>query len=303
MSVIFECTTEFKESVKTSLVDARSKFEGSDAKFARKMGISASIYSRIKNGEYDKVVKPSQWLAWGQQFGISPNSRKWKTVETDVFKTIREEILFCKTYHKSRVFVDDCAIGKTYTAKYLSRTIPNCIYIDCSQCKTKILFARTLAKNLGIESSGRYVDLKEQIKYYLNAISDPVVILDEAGDVDYNTFCDFKEYWNATDGRCGWYMMGADGLRKKMMDGISRQAVSYRELFSRYSDRFSSIVPTEKNDKIRFYKKLITDVLSANMKNKDKLQEIVNRCLHTDSIGGMTTGLRRAESLLIIFDN
>lgn len=302
MAVLLEFTAEFRNKVVEALAEARENFEGSDAQFARKMGLKAAIYSRIKNGDFEKVIKEPTWLAIGQQLGVSPNERKWKTAQTDVFLTIKEEVSFCKTYHKSRVFVDDCAIGKTYTAKYLSRTVKNCIYIDCSQSKTHRQLAFALAKSLGIEATGTYNETKDQVKYYLNAITNPVIILDEVGDLKYEAFCDIKEYWNATDGTCGWYMMGAEGLRKKMMDGTNRKTLNYRELLSRFSDKFSCVVPNDKTDKINFYKKLITDVLSVNMKDLSKLPEIVNRCLTTDSITGMTTGLRRAESLLILLD-
>jgi hypothetical protein len=302
MAVLFELTAEYRNQIVDALAVARENFEGSDAQFARKYGINAAIYSRIKKGDFEKVIKTQNWLALGQALDVYPNERKWTVVETDVFKQIREEIDFCRTYHKAMTFVDDCAIGKTFTARYLSRTMKNVIYIDCSQCKTKILFAKALAKALGIEYAGNYSEVKQQIKYFLNTLKNPVVVLDEAGDVDYSTFCDLKEYWNATENRCGWYMMGADGLKKKMMDGINRKTTSYRELFSRYSDKFSSIVPTGKTEKAAFYRKLITDVLSQNMKDLSKLPEIVNRCLTTDTVTGMTTGLRRAESLLILLD-
>ncbi|MDD4406172.1 MAG: ATP-binding protein [Parabacteroides sp.] len=297
---MLEITTEFRERVVSALALARDNYDGTDAGFAKKYGINKSVYSRIRNGETDRVLKPEHWLNIGRLLDVSPSERQWNMARTDVFNIIEEEVLFCQAFHKSKVFVDDCAIGKTYSAKYLSRTIKNCFYIDASQCKTKIQFARTLARVLGVDSASTYNETKANIKYYLNVLPNPIVIIDEAGDVEYATFCDIKEYWNATDGVCGWYLMGADGLRQKIESGINRKKNSYREMFSRLSDRFSYAVPRGKVDKIAFYRKLITDVLSVNMADKSQLPAIVNRCLRTDHGDGESTGLRRAESLLIL---
>lgn len=297
---MLEITTDFRNRVAAALLDARDNYDGSDAAFAKKHSINASIYSRIKSGEREKVIKPEQWLNLGRLLDVSPDERRWNMARTEVFNQIEEEVKFCQAFHKSRVFVDDCAIGKTYSAKYLSRTLKNCFYVDASQSKTKILFARSLAKCIGVDSSGTYADVKQNIKYYLNAIPNPIVIIDEAGDIEYPAFVDLKEYWNATDGSCGWYMMGADGLEKKIKEGIKHKTPSYREIFSRFSDKFSFSVPKGKQEKIGFYRQLITDVLSVNMTDKAKLPSIVNKCLLTDNEKGEATGLRRAESLLIL---
>jgi hypothetical protein len=53
-----------------------------------------------------------------------------------------------------------------------------------------------------------------------------------------------------------------------------------------------------KSDKILFYKKLFTDVLSVNMKNKTNLSKIVNKCLAGET--GEIGSLRRAKSILIL---
>lgn len=297
---MLEITTDFRNRVAEALLDARDNYDGSDANFAKKHSINASVYSRIKSGEREKVIKPEQWLNLGRLLDVSPDERRWNMARTEVFNQIEEEVKFCQAFHKSRIFVDDCAIGKTYSAKYLSRTLKNCFYVDASQSKTKILFARSLAKCIGVDSSGTYADVKQNIKYYLNAIPNPIVIIDEAGDIEYPAFVDLKEYWNATDGSCGWYMMGADGLEKKVKEGIKHKTGSYREIFSRFSDKFSFSVPKGKQEKISFYRQLITDVLSVNMADKAKLPTIVNKCLQTDNEKGEATGLRRAESLLIL---
>lgn len=132
-------------------------------------------------------------------------------------------------------------------------------------------------------------------------LTNPIIIVDEAGDLQNDVFLLLKELWNATEGICGWYMIGAVGLKTKIANGIRNEKPGFEELFSRYSDRYTSAVPIGKEDRILFYKKLISDVLRVNMMDQTKLEEIVKRCL-VDNGKGQISGLRRAEGLLILLD-
>jgi len=295
---MLQITQEFKEKVAAALLERRANFDGPDAIFARQWGMSASVYNRVKKGETAGLLKDSTWLNIGRELNVSNGERPWKIVRTEVYEIIEEEVLFCKEYSKARMFVDETEIGKTVAAKHLAGSLKNCFYIDASQCKTRILFMRSLAKILGVDHNGRYAEIKANIKYYLRMIEKAVVIVDEAGDLEYSTFLELKELWNATDGLTGWYMIGADGLRQKMERGITSKKVGYKEMFSRYSSKFSSVVPSGRDDRLAFYKKLITDVLIHNMTDTSKLNLIVKKCLIAD--GGQIGGLRRAESLLLL---
>lgn len=289
----------FKDNVASALLAVRPNFTGSDAAFAKQWGINGSVYSRIKNGERDGVLRDSQWLTIGRHLNVSVNQREWKPSRTEVFQMIEEDIAFCQTYSKSKMFVDDCGIGKTFAAKYLARTRQNCFYIDASQCKTRHLFTRALARTIGVDSVGKLHDVKEDIKFYLRTLPNPMIIIDEAGDLDRPAFLDLKEYWNATENTCGWYLMGAEGLRQYFTKGMRSKAVGFRELFSRFSERYTSIVPVDHHDKQQFYKRLITDVLSINAPEHVNIDEVVRKCLTKDE-DNKIGGLRRAESLLIL---
>lgn len=296
---MLQITSEFKNRVITALLEIRKNYEGSDTQFAKKWKLSPSVYNRLKKGEREGLIRDAQWLNMGRELNITMNERTWNAVRTEVFNQIEEEVTFCKRYSKAMIFVDECEIGKTFAATHLARTLKNCFYIDASQAKTRQLFVRTLAKILGLDNTGRYCDVKANIKYYLRMITEPIVIIDEPGDIDYSTWLEIKEFWNGTEGVCGWYMIGADGLRDKMERGIANKKVGFRELFSRFSSKYSSVVPTDRQDKYTFYKKLVTDVIAANIKSKDLLGGIVKKCLVTDEHGNYG-GLRRAESLLLL---
>lgn len=296
---MLQITQDFINKVAEGILAKRDNYSGSDSDFARSLGINQAIFNRIKKGEREKLLAEAKWLSIGRELGISLSERKWNTAKTEVFKVIEEEVIFCKEFSKSRIFVDDCGIGKSYTAKYLSNSLKNCFYVDCSQAKSKRELIRTLAKAIGVDDKGKLSEIKANTKYYLRLLPKPIIIMDEAGDLDYGAFLEIKEYWNATDGYCGWYLMGADGLREKMERGIRNKKVGFAEIFSRYSERYGNIVPIERNEKINFYRKLIQEVLSVNLEDKDLINKIVLRCLTADKQGHIG-GLRRAESLLIL---
>lgn len=297
---MIQINPEQKQLIVSSLLEQRKNFDGTDQQFAKQWDINYSVFSRLKTTtDYTGLLREAQWLNLGRELDVTLNERKWNMARTDVFNMIEQDVLFCKDYAKGMICVDDCGVGKTFSAKYLARTLKNCFYVDGSQAKSKQAFIRLIAKTIGVDDKDKYVKLKANIKYALKMLPNPVVIIDEAGDIEYTAFLELKELWNATDKACGWYMMGADGLRAKIERGISNKKVGYAELFSRYSERFTTMVPHDRKEKIEFYRKLITDVLTVNMSDKSRLNEIVKRCLTNDDNGNIG-GLRRAESLLIL---
>lgn len=291
--------TELKPKVVAALMEQRNNFDGTDKQFAKQWGINHSVFSRIKTAEnFDGLLRDAQWLNIARELDISLNERKWNVARTEVFEAIEEDVLFCQMNSKSLMLVDDCGIGKSFTAKYLSRSLKNCFYVDCTQCPTKAEFIRTLAKAIGVDENGKLMQIRANIKYALKTLPSPCVIVDEAGALNYEATMCLKEFWNATEKACGWYMMGADGLRAKMEASIRNKKVGFAELFSRYNERYNTIVPVNKDERIAFYTKLITDVLTVNIGDKRKIPAIVNKCLTNDS--GRISGLRRAETLVML---
>ena len=297
-------TTEFNKKVLAAMVAGRSNYGGKHgASYARSLGVDPTVYSTLsKHGYKEGLLTAEKWMELGKRFGVTNEKTGWVAVETSVFKRIKEEIMLCKQFGISRIFVDDCGIGKTFTARYLARTQHNVFYVDCTQCKKQNAFIKTLARVVGVELKGTLDEIKENTKYRLSVLENPVVIIDEAGALNKDALGLAQEYWNATgdDNLCGWYLMGANALRSKIEQGVSHNRDYFSELFSRYSDRFSDIVPKDDNTKkINFYRKLIRDVMSANIKDKSQLDILVNQCIVEDKQGKIT-GLRRAKSLILL---
>lgn len=291
-------TPEQRQTIMAALLKARGEFEGNDIAFTKPFGIRPGAIELLKKGTpVDKVLNDEQLANIGYMLQLA-KTRRWNTVKTEVFRVIEGDVRECQQEAKSIMLCDDCGIGKSYTAKYLSKTMDNVFYVDCSQCRHKSQFVKNIARAIGVDVKGTQEQVVDRIKYTLQLTDKPCIILDEAGDLEDSAVLFVKELWNATEYNCGWYMMGADGLRKRMEKNITINKVGWIELFSRFNDRYTRVVPETKDEKRAFYHSLISDVLSANMADGEKvyLNEIVNKCLTNDS--GRITGLRRAETLL-----
>lgn len=263
-------TPEIKTRVITGLQTAKSNFGGTDSKFATSLGINAAQLSRVLKGDHDKVLSDASWLSIARKLQLPLfNEKAWKTAQTPVYTYISQMLGKCQHESISALICDAADIGKTYTAKEYCKSNKNAIYIDCSQVKTKQKLVRAIAKEFGVNYTGRYSDVYADLVYYLTAIATPVIVLDEAGDLAYEAFLELKALWNATEGYCGWCLMGADGLKEKIRRAIDNKKVGYTEIFSRYGKRYQRITPEGREEQERFTKQQAALIIQANAPQAD----------------------------------
>lgn len=103
----------------------------------------------------------------------------------------------------------------------------------------------------------------------------PLIILDEAGDLQYEAFLELKALWNATERCCAWYMMGADGLKEKITRSIECKKVGYTEMLSRYGDRYSKVTPDDGREREKFLKEQARVVAKVNAPEGMDISQIV----------------------------
>ena len=237
----------------------------SDAKHAASLGISTSVYSSIKNGQTDKALSDANWIGIARRLGVSLRGEiEWKPAKSATYEYITAQLEFSQQSSLSGIMCDMPNIGKTFTARYYVQTHKNAVYIDCSQVKTKLKLIRKIAAEFGVDSKGRYSDVYDDLVYYLRSIDTPLIILDEAGDLQYEAFLELKALWNATERCCAWYMMGADGLKEKINRSIECKKVGYTEMLSRYGDRYSKVTPDDGREREYFLKEQARIVAKVN---------------------------------------
>lgn len=200
-------TTETKKRILDAIVSNRTNYP-SDAKHAASLGITTSVYSAVKNGQTEKVLSDANWVTIARRLGVSLRGEiEWKPARTATFTFITGQLEFCQGSGLSAILCDLPNIGKTFTARYYVKSHRNAIYVDCSQVKTKLKLIRKIAGEFGVGSNGRYSDVYDDLVYYLRSIETPLIILDEAGDLQYEAFLELKALWNATERCCAWYMI------------------------------------------------------------------------------------------------
>lgn len=245
-------TTDIKNKILAAIKANRANYP-SDAKHAASLGITTSVYSAVKNGQTDRVLSDSNWISIARKLGVSLRGEiEWKVANTPTYQFITTQLEACQSSGISAIMCDLPNIGKTFTARHYVKTHPNAIYIDCSQVKTKLKLVRKIAAEFGVDSKGRYADVYDDLVFYLRSIDSPLIILDEAGDLQYEAFLELKALWNATERCCAWYMMGADGLKEKINRSIECRKVGYTEMLSRYGDRYSKVTPDDSKERTKF---------------------------------------------------
>lgn len=271
-------TTELKQRIVTELSERRNNFAGSDAKFAVSLGINNAQYSRIKNGDIDRVLSDSNWVSLARRMEIPiGNAPVWNIARTPVFEFITGQLSFCQENASSRLLCDVADIGKTFAAKAYVKGSKNAIYVDCSQVKTKQKLVRFIAKEFGVGHTGKYSDVYADLVFYLRSLPSPLIILDEAGDLNYEAFLELKALWNATERCCGWYMMGADGLREKIRRSIDCKKVGYTEIFSRYGSRYQKASPDSAEELRKFKTVHAAMIIKANCSRDVNVHQLIAR--------------------------
>jgi DNA transposition AAA+ family ATPase len=226
---------EVKQRIVAAMIERRKNY-GSDAKMAIALGINSAQLSRIKKGEYDGVLSDAKFITIARLLDVQiGNLPVWKTAKTYVYTYISTQLELHQSNSTSGMLCDMCDIGKTYTARCYVKEHANAVYIDCSQLHHYQQLIRTIAKEYGLGHTGKYTEVYADLVFYLQGItgSRPLVILDEFGDLSKGGIKEVKRLYNAVYGYCGFYMMGADGLRAKLQRGYAGKKEDYAELLSR----------------------------------------------------------------------
>lgn len=280
-------TTELKQRILKSLAESREKFYGSDERFSTSLGINSAQYSRIKNGNVERVLSDDNWLRLARRLNVSiRNAPAWSTAETPVYKFITRQLEACQSNGISAMLCDLSDIGKTYTAKRYAESHANAKYIDCSRYKTKQKLIRAIAREFGVTSTGRYSEVFENLTDWIKATPNPIIILDEFGDLNYDAILEIKALWNATEENsrqyCAYYVMGADGLRQKISRAIDGRKVGYSELFSRFGKKYGHVIPDGGDGVAKILRETAALIIKANASGPVNVNQVLNGAMGED---------------------
>jgi DNA transposition AAA+ family ATPase len=272
-------TLEHKERIVEAIRDHGFRYKSNRAQ-ATSLDVNPAQFSRIINDDIGKVLSDDKWMLIARKYNVpqNPNVLQWQIARTKTFNFIEAQLDVCKDLSVSGMFCDIADIGKTFTAKYYVTQYRNAIYIDCSQTKSRTKLVRHISKEFGLDHDGRYTTVKDDLIQYMKTMRKPLIILDEFGDLEYPAFLEVKALWNATEYSCGWYVMGADGLKNKIDRNRRLKKVGFSEIFSRFGNRYQRITPENEHERKEFLKEQAAVVAKAN-KSKLTAQQMYARSL------------------------
>jgi DNA transposition AAA+ family ATPase len=274
-----------KKQIVEALISQKANFAGADGQYAVSLGINKAVWNRIKKGDYYKVLSEAKWTSLARRAGISlSEERTWQKADTPVFQFITAQLEKCQEKSLCSLLCDMSDIGKTFAAKYYAQTHKNAVYVDCSQVKSKQKFIRTIAKGFGVDNTGKYIDVYDDLVFYLKTLDRPIIIIDEAGDLHYEAFLELKALYNAIEYQCAFYMTGADGLKAKMERAIDNKKVGYAEIFSRFGKKYGAVVPVNADEREKFLSQTAAMIIKANAPEGTNVNVTLRKTMGDDNV-------------------
>jgi len=251
------------------------------------------------------LIGDTKWLRLARIVGYIVNEQMaWNTAETAVYKYITGQLESCRKRSFTAIYVDIAGIGKTHTCKEYAEHNPNTYYIDCSDAPTKRRFVRTFAEAVGIVQEGTYDDMIADAIYGLQNTDRPLIILDEAGDLDDGSIQTLKRIYNQLEDICGFYLIGADGLKARLERGIRCKKVGFTEVFSRFGKKFSRRTPAKMDEQAELLKEMAADVLRANgIRDETQIEEIQAQLFTEGTVRDLRTVKREVIKIRMAHDN
>jgi hypothetical protein len=275
---------EHKEGIRRKLLAAfnASGFP-SRAKYAVSIGISGSDLSNIENGKWrgnDRLLSMGKWMRIAREVGYEFNAgQSWQTAETATFRAIRRQLEMCAKDGMCAMFCDEAGLGKTHAVREFCANTPDAFYINGGSHPRKTAFIRALATAVGINPDrNKLEDVLLDTMTYLKSLPRPVLVIDEAGDLDSSTYLLLKRLYNELEFQCGIYMVGARGLKKRIDSAVRNRTNGFEEVFSRFGGRFTTVLPQGAKERLDFLRQEALMVAEANgLTDKERINRMFSR--------------------------
>lgn len=283
MLITTDLKTKILEAVKENFALKNShKQKYSQSRHACWLGINSSVYSRLSKGvELDRLLSDNEWVRVGKQLMVDLDGLNWQTAQTTTYTKITKQLKYCMNNSLCGIFCDDSSIGKTWPAKKMGIEFANVAYVDCSGLKTWSKLIRGIARAFGFTVSGTLFEIRQQVIDNILALDKPLIILDESGDINDAAILELKGLWNELEYMCGWYLLGANGLRSRMENKVRYSKVGFEELFNRVGGKYQSSTEGLTNGKKEILKRQqIESVIKLNAPTAtaEQVSEMVASC-------------------------
>lgn len=206
----------------------------SQNKVASKLGISNATISQMINGNW-QLIKDDMWRKAKVNLRLDLG---WNIVETTNKKILTNALLAVQQRHLSIGISENAGIGKTETYKQYARKYRSVIHVECKNYWSKKSYVKNLLTNSGLDPVGTTEQLIEQFLDYVKSLDMPLIIIDQADKLKDPQLDLFMDFYNDLHGHCGFVISGVQALKKRILRGVQRDKIGYRELWSRIGAKF-----------------------------------------------------------------
>lgn len=239
-------TTQDKTQIASKLEKVMERSGLSQNKWARVNGLSSANVSQVLKGNWDHI-SDAMWRKFAHATGYTTSG--WRPAETRDFKLLTKTLRFAQNRSLSLGISHNAGSGKTFACRYYKESTPNAFYLNCGEHFTKKVFLQKLGKSMGLDVDGmKATDMIDKIIDEAGAKHKPLFILDEADKLNDRVLMYFIELYNNLDGKCGFVLIGAPFLRKRVETGAKKDKMGFREIYSRIGKRFLQMHGASKAD-------------------------------------------------------
>ncbi len=252
-------------------------------KYATSIGINSSDFSNIENAKWksnERLLSTQKWIRIARSVGYEFTTRQsWITADTMTCRAIRRQLEMCAKDGLCAIFCDEAGLGKTHAAREFCANTPNAFYINGGSHPRKVSFIRALATAVGINpDKSKVEDVLLDTIAYLSALPNPVLVIDEAGDLHNNTYLLLKRLYNDLEFQCGMYLLGARGLKKRIDAAIRNRTNGVEGVYSRFGSRYTTVLPEGAKERKEFLRKEALLVAEANgLSDAERINRMFSR--------------------------
>lgn len=244
------------------------RFETQSGAVETLQGISSATLSLVKNNNWEQV-SDRMWDNIARQVGFY--CCEWQPADTSVSLLLR--ILFSDAQHYSMAYGAAIAtgLGKTYTAIRYVRDNERCYYMNGHADHNRRSFLVTLLYAAGIPAQGTMPQMIEAFTTHMTTHDESLLIVDNAENLKDRVLHLLVILANSLCGKAGIVIMGSDGLRERIAEGIAQKKTGFDVLFQAIGKRFITLGTLALND--------VGEVCKANgVVDEDEIERIKTGC-------------------------
>lgn len=264
----------------------RSEYAESSTKFAVSVGLVGADITNIRKLNWQsnpQLIGDNKWDKIAKIVGYTSDTEDirltdWVYTHTWYNKQLYQQFDMSRMLRECRTLTDMPGIGKTVSAKRYKSENNYVYYIPCYEYDTNKLLIEELARQLGIKATTTR-ETRRKIVTEIKTLKDkmPLIILDEAGDLSDSGVRIIKYLYNelVDEGLCGLYIMGSDGLEKKLNNGKRNNTHGFTEALSRMDNKTVKVLKVKSEAKIREYLELMAvEIAEVNGATSNQIEEI-----------------------------